>query len=359
MCKIIILEPGFTLPYELLENAVYNNPDGYGLILKDPKYKKLQIIRSKTVDGKMPENDPKSIYDLLRENDDCQRFLHVRHRTEGPIDDDNTHPFVSFFSDKRQVYFMHNGTLYDYKPKSGQTTWVNNVRVESKGDGEISDSKKFNDDVLFPFLNKFTGDQGKGDIHDPLFEMYVKKFWGVGGENRGLLISNDQDYKLISSDKWKTISVDSGKFLASNDSYFKDVIRGPEFERRKAAKAKEEAANPRPKFQQGNTNTWPITPIKDIDLAKTVSLKNNLQDFFNLGVDCWDEESLVALSNVTEPEFIDLANKHPEEMASMMVILTSYYKDVFERYTRAANHLRDLNAKGKTDMTVEDLRKAA
>lgn len=207
MCVILILEPGITPPSELIKNATYNNPDGYGLILKDVQTKKLQIIKSKAINGNIPENDPEVIYDLLKDNEDCQRFLHLRHRTEGPVDEENTHPFTSFYSDKRQVYFMHNGTLYDYKPKTTSYTYINNVRVDNNSDEDsISDSKKFNDTVLAPLLTKIKGTNGYGDIHDDLVQTAITKFWG-SGDNKGLLISNNQDFILINRDKWKRLTL--------------------------------------------------------------------------------------------------------------------------------------------------------
>ena len=41
---------------------------------------------------------------------------HVRHKTQGNIDDDSSHPFIAFKSDtKERVIGVHNGTLYNWK----------------------------------------------------------------------------------------------------------------------------------------------------------------------------------------------------------------------------------------------------
>lgn len=358
MCVILILEPGITPSMELIKNATYNNPDGYGLILKDTEQKKLQIIKSKAINGNIPENDPQVIYELLKDNEDCQRFLHLRHRTEGPVDEENTHPFTSFYSDKRQVYFMHNGTLHEYKPRVSHYTYVNNVRVNNSNDEDsISDSKKFNDTVLSPLLTKIKGANGYGDIHDDLVQAAITKFWGNNGDNKGLLISNNQDFILINKDKWKKINSYGVEFLASNDTYFDKVIRGPEFERRK----KEEEAK-RPRFQnyQHNTsyNTWSISSLKNVDLDEAIKLKGNLPEFFNSS-ESWDEDAIANLANVTEPEFITFCEKHPGDAASMLIILTSYYKSIFERYGRIVNHVASLNKAGKLTTTVSEMEKAA
>src|SRR5690606_28430826 len=121
-------------------------------------------------------NDPEEIYDLLKDNEDLERFLHLRWMTEGDITEENCQPFCAYSSNKREVYFMHNGTLYDYRPKTSRVSYINGVKTEDIGE-TASDSKKFNDEFLAPFLLRFKGEHGPADATDPFAKMIIAKYW--------------------------------------------------------------------------------------------------------------------------------------------------------------------------------------
>lgn len=315
MCIIIEQKLNYTLPWEMLETACFNNPHGYGLVIKDPRINKLQVIRKLTTDAK-------EIYDLLKDNEDCLRYLHLRWRTEGDINEENLHPFCVFHSDARQIYFMHNGTLpFEFKPTVNE---------------KISDSKKFNDNWLTPFLTRLHGPSGKGDYHDEFFLSQLKKIW-TGDHNRGLLISNDLQPLYINKVKWETIKDGKGDdFFASNDTYFKSVVRGPEFERRK--KEKEEAEKSARKFPKiaENTNSKNTTQkvlfnLKDVNLKSKPSLTDDLSDIFE-DVDLYSEDGYGALVAVTSTEFDELCLKEPGTASSLLVLLSSEYYSLLENF---------------------------
>lgn len=360
MCVICILNPGLTPPLELIENATYNNPDGYGLILRDPDAKKLQIIRKCDETG----NDPKEIYDLLKDNEDIERYLHLRNKTEGDISLENTQPFCCFHSGKREVYFMHNGTLYDYKSSnSSYVHYQHGVRVqatEKKDSPEDSDSKKFNDTFLQPLMSRIEGENGKGDIHDPVFGTIVQKFWGSAQHNRGCLISSDQGFVLINKSNWETIKTKDGDFLASNNTYFKDVIRGAEYERRKKekerlereAKEREEKENKNTLHNRTSKGGWPTARLKDIPLDKKYQLKSSI-DHLAYDPKVWNEEGLAALSNLTGIEIEDFISKNPADAAVLFEYLSCEFSRIWSKYEKATKHLERLNSNKKKDESQE------
>lgn len=355
MCKIIILNPGYTLPKDMLYNAVYNNPDGYGLILKDKPNKKIQVIK------KLPENkenDPEEIYNLLKDNEDITRYLHVRHRTEGDISKDNLHPFTAYHSDRKTVLFMHNGTLNDFAPKR---TYVNNQwQGPLPGDPEAndSDSKIFNDTLLSPFLL-----ETKGNYHSAFFKKVIDKFWGYGNVNKGLIVSNDQDELLINPTSWVTITDPDGKtFKASNDSYFKAVIRGPEYERRKKKKEEEEAVARQARFKEARDNppllfgrpssedgdSWPVAKLKDVNLQKTVYLNDDIKNLL-MDTDIWNkaEEGIAALSNLTDQEIETFVKNDNDNAVYLMVHILEHYNDLWKRHQRTTKYLASLKKENK------------
>ena len=345
MCGIIYLKPDEMIPYNLLENCVYNNPHGFGLILRDGVNNKLEVIRRHQQGG----NDPKEIFELLEENKDVERVLHVRWKTHGEDNLDNTHPFTAYYSDSRQIYFMHNGVLHDFKPKDGKIIWEGTTRHEEPGES-ASDSKKFNDEFLAKTLLSWHGENGKADYHDPNFHMILEKFWG-NGDNKGILVSNDLPVLFINSKAWKTIKHDKGEFFASNDTYFNNLVRGPEFERRKRIKEAEEAKVRQARFQKETqerqkqgSNTWTITNLRDINFLKKVELSEDLtrilEDF-----DLYSNEGLATLENLTEIEIDTLVEKSPADASSLIILLTSKFAEMYKNYVKATDHLQSLQGK--------------
>lgn len=349
MCKIIILQPGYTLPYDMLETACYNNPHGYGLVLRDPKHNKLQLIKSGE-SALEKGNDPKEIYDLLKDNEDIERYLHLRWKTEGEISQENVQPFCSFHSDKRQVYFMHNGTLSNWKAPTTYDRWENGVKISNQnGQDKRSDSNRFNEIFLSPLLNRFEGANGRGDIEDPIFQTVLNKFWEIGSVNKGLLISSDQGYYLINKDNWKEIKVTDGSFWASNDTYFEKVIRGPVHEAREKERKEKEAAENRARFQNHNNNfgkkdSKTLFELKNILLQDKILLSANIKDLM-ADVDVYSEEGMASLKNMTAIEWETFLEKNKEDSVALLIHFTDEYDRLWTKYNKATSYLASLKEK--------------
>lgn len=369
MCVIIHLRPNVLIPYDKLENAVYNNPHGYGLIMKDDG--RLGVTKKFDEKG----TDPKEVYELLERNIDVERYLHLRWKTVGDANLDNTQPFCGFNSDKRQVWFMHNGTLYDYKKKIADGTNVSGI-LQFKDDDSISDTRNFVETDLSELLAKIQGEKGIADIHDPLFLKMVCKLFG--SSSKGLLISNDQDPIFLNRGQWATVptgkyittkdkkgitSSTEIRFLASNDDYFSALKRGPEFDRReKERKEKEEAArkaNP-VAIHSGNrvtSNAPVVTPITSDMFDRKFGIHKKIEGL-EFDWDIHDPAGAAALANVTLAEWQALNEKSPEQVMNVMFYLSTHLKNVVddnakltEKLDRASKRIESL--KNGTDTTEE------
>ena len=118
MCLIIHKPRGAAIAADLLQAAVTLNRDGWGLMGFSPQGD-LLLERHQNVD-----------FDQLlhaeRRYRDSEYVLHLRRRTKGGANADNTHPFKVVDG----VYLMHNGTLRVETPVAGMSdTWhfVNDV----------------------------------------------------------------------------------------------------------------------------------------------------------------------------------------------------------------------------------------
>lgn len=350
MCNIAVLSAGVSIPYEKIFNVTNNNPHGYGLILKDKEHKKLEVIRKCHEKG----NDPKEIFDLLEDNKDVERYLHVRYRTEGPIDLNNAHPFSAYNSNSRQIHFMHNGTLTDFKTKIS-TTYEKGVKIETvEGDQNISDSKNFNDNFLAPLLLNYSGENGRGDIHDPVFQMIIDKFWSYN--SKGLLICNDLDPVFINKKDWKELDFGGGKFWSSNNDYWNTLVRGPVYEAKKKKDAEESAARAS-KFQARNSNNT-ITSLKDLNLKPKEVLTEDLARIFE-DYDIWTEEGMASLCNLTEVELLQFVEKDHECAAALLIQLTSSYDTLYKNKQRLIKYIKQLKNGEKLVEDPEDEKELA
>ena len=236
MCVIFHFAAGAMMPKEAFTNAVHNNPDGWGLILKDGNGK-LQVLRDCPEGG----NDPEVLWKLIETNKDIERFLHVRHSTKGAINVENTHPFPVFSSNDRDVYFMHNGTLPNFG-STGYTVYSHNNNYGRVNNGEKvegkSDTLDFCEKILVPALQYVVGENGRADYHNKMFqELILQKNWG--GNSKGLFISNDLN-PYYHGNGWELFDKEDTENVVwvSNKDYFKAVTRGPFFERQKAEAAR-------------------------------------------------------------------------------------------------------------------------
>lgn len=114
MCVIIERNPGIVIPAEKIEQACDINKHGFGITYVDNGG--LRFIRSV-----QEPNDPKIVADHLQQLKDRKIWLHLRHATVGAVNKTNNHPFLILSKKKHgmDLAFMHNGTLYSYKPKDG------------------------------------------------------------------------------------------------------------------------------------------------------------------------------------------------------------------------------------------------
>lgn len=340
MCKIIHLQPGITPTFEMIQMATWNNPHGYGLILKDKEAKKLQLIKSGK-DSITNGNDPKEVYDLLREHDDLERFLHLRWKTEGDISEDNIQPFPVYHSKARDVFFMHNGTLYDYRPPSPTVSYLNGVRQETKSERSgWSDTRVFAEDFLSPLLARFKGEDGPADINDPVFQKLLNKFWGHAQHNRGILISSDQEPYYINRPNWTEKKLDNGQtFMASNDSYFTSLTRGFEFDRREKEKKEQEA-----RFQAAEAAKAPsktdkspsLVRLRELLLGDQITLPLNVKELLS-DINVYTPAGLAELKNITALEWEKFTESKADTL-SMILHLTDEYSELFERYQKLVQY---------------------
>lgn len=208
MCVILTLPAGINIDDDKLDCAIANNWHGYGIVLKDERMKRLEVRRNYNAEGGA---NPEEVARILRENDDIIRYVHLRHTTAGENGIENCHPFPVYNSNAREVYMMHNGTIYDYKPSHGD---------------DRSDTRKFAEEFVSDLLLHFEGDMGKGDYNYPIIKKIIEK--QVGASNKILFISNDLD-PLYCND-WVTIrNKDGSEFKASNNEYFTSIKRGPRY----------------------------------------------------------------------------------------------------------------------------------
>lgn len=360
MCVICVLPKGVVLPYNKLENAVFNNPHGYGIVLKDNN--RLEVKKKYYPEG----TDPEEIAKILEDNKDIERILHVRWKTEGGLGLDNTQPFSVYYSEGKKLIhreFMHNGTLYEYKSHSsyGQERMGYGYAQIPDPDAP-SDSRNFAEKVLRPLFLNYSGPESKADISDPFFQKVVEKFWG-SGTNRGIIIANDQDNFIINRSAWSVIKTETGDVLASNDSYFDKLERGYEFEKREKAKREAERIA-REAAQSTGTNVvpfgrqaasrsshdWPMSKLSDVSFTKRKEITKDITDFFN-DMDLYNEdEGYASLAALTADEIEDLCYTDPKQMAAFVLMLTS----TLENYYKSAKSA--IQAKDKATKLVATLK---
>lgn len=331
MCKIICLQPEQKIPSINLANACYNNWHSYGLItLKTSDVGPATLVVDKKA---ADEVDPVEVEALLNENIEYFRVLHLRHNTAGASTIENAHPFKVYEDETGlEVYFMHNGTLHEYKPKK-----VGPNGVYTDDDSGPSDSKNFADRVLKPILKADFGD-GLGAINNKLFQEVINKYWS--SNNRGILVSNRHAPFIIGD--WKTVDLGGEKIFCSNDSYWYKVERGPEHTRRlvREENAKQEAKK---KAEQGivktGTSENPYVLLREwtsLIGAKHPAYKlkespANLPDDW----DVWTRDCAAqSLPYMTRPELEELAQKAPAEFMAIVDYIFTDYGVLYDEFTQ-------------------------
>lgn len=336
MCVIFHFQPGAMMDKQSFVNSVHNNWNGYGLILKDGNGK-LQVFK----DCPEEHNDPEMLWKMIESNVDCDRYLHIRHATKGAVNLMNAQPFPVYHSDKREVYFMHNGTL------TGFGEGWSNPRPEDK-----SDTLDFCEKILGPVLLRLNGENGKGDYTDDVFlKLVLEKYWSHG--NRGLFISNDLDPVYYGKD-WTILdkseeAKDKPKVFVSNELYFKEITRGPFFEARQRAirEAAEKERLARGEETTGfgrttNTTTSTTIDVKAYDmekLAKSAVILRALSSLFQNG-ELDTLEGCAKLSQVTLEEWDEMVtSENSMYMASLISRITD---ELLDAKTKIDNQDKDI-----------------
>lgn len=342
MCGIIELNPNQSIEKEKLFNLVYNNWHSFGLVLKDANGK-VEVIRQVP----QKENDPNEIWELLQDNKDLYRLLHVRHNTAGATTMENCHPFDVLSTRKRQVLFMHNGTMHEYVSKR-----YFNGKAEDDPDGP-SDSLNFVDQILRPSVMADFG-TGVGDIQNPFFIRMLTKFWPHG--NRGILLSSG-DAESVKIGDWKFLGEGDNRIVVSNLDYFDRVTRGPEFERRKAA---EEVARAKERLEKGESSSGPkkfLTSLRDFNFEE-------VHGFFKLHEspckilsdwEVYNRESAVNVGNFSKQELAQIVNEAPEEAVYLMEWIFSDYLNLYKENLK--NEEKVQKATQRIAGMVEELKK--
>lgn len=330
MCNIIQLHPGQMIPDDKLQNMCYNNWHSFGLVVRIPATKndiaRLDITKEVPESG---EIDWKKIKDLLDKNIDLERWLHVRHTTAGTTTIDNCHPFDVYYDERtgKQIVFMHNGTLHNFKSKKPNPN--SNGSFIDDDDGP-SDTQNYVNQILQPAVAGMDFGDGIGDIQNGLFKRFIRSDW-IDDNNRGVLIANDQQALILG--KWKLRyfgeKTEENRFLTSNDEYFDEVKRGPEHSRRLVRERQErearEAQQKAAKSTSKGRSSVPIVSVKDLidQLNNTYKLSssaaNLLSDF-----DFYLRDKTVAVGNLTMDEIEELYLHETDCINVMNWVFTDY-----------------------------------
>jgi len=342
MCVILWLQPGYTPPFAMIQNAVWNNPHGYGVLLKENK--KIQCIRDLPED----ENDPDVIYKILKDNEDVERLVHLRWRTEGAVSMDNVQPFSVFKSNKRDIWFAHNGTLNEYAPPKVTQGYQHNVHrpfgdLDTEESKLWSDSRRYCEFTLKPLLEVVHGAKGFADYTDPRVEKMIRKSF-ITNMSRGVLFSADLPPMLMGD--WKDITEGENTFKTSNDTYFARLIRGKVWEAQETERKKKEDEERARKREVATEVPWTdgeeIVQISSNLFSKRYRLSKELSDIM-ADWKIYEEEGKRALCNLTHIELEDLVKKITEaELHFFMFHLTGIIKEQYERIDELTKNLNAL-----------------
>lgn len=318
MCNILVLNPGVLPIKQDFINMCHNNWHAFGLVTMIDG--KLDIVKETAGTG---EIDHEKIWTLLNRDIGFTRILHVRHMTAGNNDIENAHPFDVFFSNKRRVVFMHNGTMFQYKSKKYVPSTSGYTAVDD--DEGPSDTKNFVDRILSPYFAAVDFGGGKGDIVNPLVKQFLLPHWPTG--NRGLVIANGQEPLFLG--EWKKIKgQDGADILSSNDDYFSVVKRGPEHQRREESRKKAEAAAEAKK--NSTTSTGSITTTITALSSVQVNRKHPVNDLGNQvksimsDYKIWDRETAIGVGALTRDELHKIHSEKGDCVALMDWIFSDY-----------------------------------
>lgn len=197
MCVILKREAGVTIPADKIETACDINKHGFGVVWRHGSKLQYEYCLDQP-------NDPKVVSDLLQKLKDKQVFVHLRHATVGTVSQENAHPFIVLNKKKNglDLAFMHNGTLFEYKPKD---------------DAVKSDTSNFNDTFVKPLalrIHKYAGDNLIGD------DIFIKVLSKEIGYTSVVVLVDSRGRHLIFNEKH---GAQFEGWWASNDYSFKQT----------------------------------------------------------------------------------------------------------------------------------------
>lgn len=208
MCVIIQRDPGITLPEQKIWSASKVNADGYGLSIIDRG--RIETIREYDPKG----NDSTVIMKRLEDAKDLPVFLHLRFRTGGLKNLDNTHPFevLNHESNGLDMQFMHNGTLSKFNTNK-----------------DFSDTFVFNEKILKPLITKFKPyydlQEDKNILADATIYQILDEYAGYGsiftifdGNGNSMIINRSKGVEFTDPATGK-------KWWASNEYSFNSYHR--------------------------------------------------------------------------------------------------------------------------------------
>ncbi len=147
MCLIIHRPKACTVPQDWIENALIQNPDGWGIMSSDGT--RLRIARGMTAGG---------FSRALKKFKNREVFIHFRFATHGNVDINNCHPFTIV---NDQFAVMHNGV----------------INIDTSLDDNRSDSWHYANRFLAPLL-----EQNLAAVSDPNFAESIGKHVGAGNK---------------------------------------------------------------------------------------------------------------------------------------------------------------------------------
>lgn len=188
MCLIIECNKHIPISYKLMEEFQRRNDDGFGFMwVQDGELKTY-----KTPNGSLEE-----LYAKYQELMEFDPVIHLRQKTHGLIDHENTHPYPVGTTG---IWLMHNGVL------SGG----------NQEDTSKSDTWHFINRVIEPILS-WAGDPGEA-IRSKKFRILMERI--IGSTNR-ICLGDKDGYVFFNQDAWTKISNENtgAKGLRVSNSY--------------------------------------------------------------------------------------------------------------------------------------------
>lgn len=342
MCSIFKLIEGYTLPYNLLHNAMHNNEHGYGIVLKDNTTKKSKLISELT-----DEPDVDKVYKILKDNEDIERWVHLRNQSAGKVSKENVQPFHVYHSKSTDVWFCHNGTIYTDALK-----YFEGIKEFLPGEikpGEDSDSRIFGLTKIAPFLQKFNG-----NIRDPFFIQYMMGLWQIGF-GKGVLISNNSDPLVLNPDRWEYIDDGGGnKFFASNDDYFKTLKRGKLYDKQEAERKAKELRNRVSVYRPENSNDSKIVDISSSQFMEYYKISDDFKEAIG-ELDLYSDEHYAMLCFLSYSEILELFKTHTEDASVLFMQIVDTLKEKFVEIDALKRKLKELEEKEPEEIIEGDV----